>query len=422
MLTRNFRVGTALALFAAASLSGCGDDIRSSSDGGAVLGCGDNILEPDEVCEGFELRDATCDSEGFSGGRLTCSSSCELDTSGCFTCGNDTIEADEVCDGAELRSATCASVMGAEFTGTLSCLAECGAFDTSACFLVSQVLPESSACDPAGPPCDAGLSCETISGISLCLDTCTVGQVADGCAGDETCLQVDSVDICVKRPVTGERCDASLPCADALEECMRTGFFEGADVTTCRKPCTTLGADAACVAGDECIPVPSGALDLQTGDSSGCDAAPCDATFSCQDILENGIVSRGCAKSVLACAAPVEYFDFDSSAEPVSSICDLGLGDSQAGWCTAPAGTTPRCEALLGETDPIGLCVGHCSANTCGTGFVCGTPVTPLLYETSSGAQVACNSVQQCDDNSLDCVNVGAGAECLAPLSVCIPE
>lgn len=407
----------------ALALAGCGDDIRTSADASGPVGCGDNLLQPDEVCEGFELRDATCDTEGFTGGRLACSAECSLDTSGCFTCGNDSREADEVCDGSDLGGATCASVMGSEFTGSLTCLAECGAFDTTGCFLASQVLPESAACEPTGPACAVGLSCETVSGVSLCLDTCTVGNVADGCNAGEECFTVDSVDICVNRPVTGERCSNELPCADVAEECMRTGFVADTDVTTCRKPCPVLGPNAACTGGTECIAVPGGALEVEAGDTSGCDAAGCTAGFSCQDILDNGVVARGCAKAILACAPAVNFFDFDSGAQQLGAICDLGQGGSQEGWCAGPAGVNPRCESILPGNDPIGLCVGYCQegVTNCGVGFVCGTPATPLLYEASGGAPVACNSSQQCDDTALDCVNIGAGPECLAPLSVCVP-
>ncbi len=52
--------------------------------------CGNNILEaPAEVCDGTDLGGATCASQGFTGGTLSCSATCAaFDTSGCFTCRN----------------------------------------------------------------------------------------------------------------------------------------------------------------------------------------------------------------------------------------------------------------------------------------------------------------------------------------------
>ena len=36
-----------------------------------------------EACDGPELGGATCMSEGFGDGMLSCTANCELDTSGC---------------------------------------------------------------------------------------------------------------------------------------------------------------------------------------------------------------------------------------------------------------------------------------------------------------------------------------------------
>ncbi len=50
-----------------------------------IPGCGNNILEPGEACDGFNLGGKTCQSLGYSGGVLTCNSDCTLNTSNCFT-------------------------------------------------------------------------------------------------------------------------------------------------------------------------------------------------------------------------------------------------------------------------------------------------------------------------------------------------
>jgi cysteine-rich repeat protein len=64
--------------------------------------CGNGVREPEggELCDGTDVGDATCASEGFPhGGSLRCQASCmELDTSGCFRCGNGVLEPGEECD------------------------------------------------------------------------------------------------------------------------------------------------------------------------------------------------------------------------------------------------------------------------------------------------------------------------------------
>lgn len=49
--------------------------------------CGDGIVEFDEQCDGSDLGGATCESLGFSGGTLGCTSNCTYDTSNCTTGG-----------------------------------------------------------------------------------------------------------------------------------------------------------------------------------------------------------------------------------------------------------------------------------------------------------------------------------------------
>ncbi len=48
-------------------------------------GCGNNLLEPGEACDGSDLGGKTCQSLGYSGGTLTCKPDCTLNTSNCFT-------------------------------------------------------------------------------------------------------------------------------------------------------------------------------------------------------------------------------------------------------------------------------------------------------------------------------------------------
>ncbi len=45
--------------------------------------CGDGFIDPGEDCEGSDLGGATCVSEGFTGGSLSCNASCVFVTSSC---------------------------------------------------------------------------------------------------------------------------------------------------------------------------------------------------------------------------------------------------------------------------------------------------------------------------------------------------
>ena len=50
--------------------------------------CGDGIIATGEQCDGSALGGATCVSRGFSSGTLSCSSSCEFNTSSCTNASN----------------------------------------------------------------------------------------------------------------------------------------------------------------------------------------------------------------------------------------------------------------------------------------------------------------------------------------------
>jgi len=45
--------------------------------------CGDSIVESPEECDSSSLNGASCTTQGFTGGTLSCSSACEFDTSSC---------------------------------------------------------------------------------------------------------------------------------------------------------------------------------------------------------------------------------------------------------------------------------------------------------------------------------------------------
>jgi hypothetical protein len=49
--------------------------------------CGDGFLDPGETCDGADLNSATCASQGFDTGTLSCSSACAYVTTSCSSAG-----------------------------------------------------------------------------------------------------------------------------------------------------------------------------------------------------------------------------------------------------------------------------------------------------------------------------------------------
>jgi hypothetical protein len=91
--------------------------------------CGNEVIDAGEDCDGDDLDEQTCQTQGFAMGDLDCSQ-CHFDTSACSDCGNGEIDNDEPCDGANLDGRSCSSE---GFTsGTLACAFDC-TLDTTGC-------------------------------------------------------------------------------------------------------------------------------------------------------------------------------------------------------------------------------------------------------------------------------------------------
>ena len=54
-----------------------------ASGGATFATCGDGSVDSGEACDGSDLNGATCTSQGFDAGSLSCDSSCQLDSSAC---------------------------------------------------------------------------------------------------------------------------------------------------------------------------------------------------------------------------------------------------------------------------------------------------------------------------------------------------
>jgi hypothetical protein len=240
-----------------------------STSTGPGAECGNGMVEGDEDCDGTDLGDADCESEGFDGGRLACDDGCVFDTSACTinepVCGNDMIEDPEPCDGTELGGADC---MSEGFSGgTLACAKDCSALDTSGCTSAG-----SNCCINNGMMgCDDAVCEAAICGLDpYCCDTewdDLCAAAATGVDGNGNECAVCPLPMCGNDVIEfGEACEA----ADLLgEDCASLGFMGG--VLACAADCTAYDT-SGCMAG------PPSNCCINNG-MMGCDNAVCEAAI-----------------------------------------------------------------------------------------------------------------------------------------------
>ncbi len=383
--------------------------------------CGDGVAQVGEPCDGIDLGDHSCVTQGFEGGPLACQADClGFDTSACadfggdccqvggngtpgceasdctvavcaidsdccsvawdgacatvasnelacqgvggfcpqLSCGDNSLEGDEVCDGANLAGQTCNSV-GFAGGGTLACQPDCAGLDTSGCF-------GGDCCTDNGTPgCnDATCTGAVCATDPACCDTAWTEPCATLAVAHPACAPVDSCPTVAcgnNQAEVGEACDGTDL---AGEDCASQGF--GGGPLACQGDC--LGFDVSgCFEGDCC----SG------HGTPGCDRAACTATIcatnpSCCDVAWDA-----------ACAA----------AAAVEAVCQ-GIGTCPA---TACGNDLAQPGELCDGTDLPDLdCVSQ--------GFVGGTlacAVSCLDVDTSgcfTGDCCTANGTPGCDD------------------------
>jgi hypothetical protein len=197
------------------------------SDGSCNLdsNCGNGEIDGAEVCDGSALGSENCETQGFGPGTLSCNETCDgFNTTQCGAgelCGNNTIDENEICDGNNMGTATCTTE--GFYGGNLSCTTNCGSYDTSACTgsCGDGEINNNEACDGVN---FGSASCDdfgTYGGNLTCTDQCTIDSSA--CTGS-----------CGDNIVNGtEACD-SLHLNNAV--CEDFGFYQG-DVS-CNSDCT----------------------------------------------------------------------------------------------------------------------------------------------------------------------------------------
>ena len=127
----------------AAALAACAatDPPPEGNDGGsdatavdapAGPGCGNDIIDPGEACDGAMLGEEDCASRGFEAGALACDSEmCGFDISGCYTCGDGIKGEAEECEDTDLGGQSCQGL--GYLGGALACEVSTCRFDITGC-------------------------------------------------------------------------------------------------------------------------------------------------------------------------------------------------------------------------------------------------------------------------------------------------
>lgn len=405
--------------------------------------CGNGTLETSEVCEGFELRGATCASEGFTTGTLACTSLCTLDRTGCSLCGDGQITGGEVCEPNGLVEGTCATLVGPGFVGDLVCAPDCTQIDTSGCH---QELPAPAfaACDPdATTPCaEPTLTCLATGAGDFCLEACALDDV-DACGETGFCFDFDGVGICLERPSLGELCTPEGPCLPDAGNCVPVFGADESTVSMCADSCagSFLGSGQGCTGGLSCLPVPSGEIELQFPQVACTDHSDCDEAegFRCAPTSVDGSTTPRCMRPVTLCAEPIPFYAFDGTSTS-DALCDLQSPTQGLRLCGIGANTTSVpgpmaiavCYPLLPQQDDLGVCSGFCDSEVllttvdgfCGDGFVCDAPPVPTFaLPEDAPVGVSCDPASpSCTSTHPDCLDLGRGPECSRPARMCVPQ
>ena len=231
--------------------------------------CGDGRRTGPEICDAGDLGGATCVSRGYTAGTLLCGGDCTFDEVFCNQCGDGTIGGSETCDGSNLGGATCEALGFAG--GTIAC-AGCG-LDTSGCTLCGNDTRDGSeTCDGSDL---GGTTCEMLGftgGTLGCISSCVFDT--GGCVGTV-------VDVCGDGVATGsEVCDNGDLNGGS---CATLGFVSG-----------TLGCGSDCT--------------FETAACSRCGDGVLDAEESCDGSVpvELTCSTEGFAAGTLGCSATCE--------------------------------------------------------------------------------------------------------------------
>ena len=333
--------------------------------------CGDGRRTGPEICDAGDLGGATCVSRGYTAGTLLCGGDCTFDEVFCNQCGDGTIGGSETCDGSNLGGATCEALGFAG--GTIAC-AGCG-LDTSGCTLCGNDTRDGSeTCDGSdlgGTTCEMlGFTGGTLGCISGCLfDTSgCVGTVVDVC-GDGVAT---GSEVCDNGDLNGGSC-ATLGFVSGTLGCGSDCTFETAACSRCGDG--VLDAEESC---DGSVPVEltcstEGFAAGTLGCSATCELDVTACTLCGNGALDTGEVcdgsdfgdatcgSLGVGEGSLACLAGCVIDTAGCAVAPVDACGDgVATGDES---CDGADLLDLSCDAL-GFASGTLACTAECMLNT----------------------------------------------------------
>lgn len=364
--------------------SACTYDFSGCTKKTAVKNCGNNVVDDDELCDGtkfYEDNDscAAYDPKSYSGGKLKCTDSCDIDESACVkisepVCGNGTIDPGEVCDGKTFPSGitTCAKYDPSIYkSGKLACSADCKSIDFSACvaYCGDGTVNTTVGGVAINEECDSGRfksslnTCAKVvgtgsTGTLKCNDNCTID--ASGCSQPETCgnNKVDG----------DEDCDGTDFLLDEKTCKGWSSVYESGNVS-CNKDCTINFS--ACTAAKVAV-----CGDAKIDDGEECDRDALSADYGSWDCSIYGSEYTGtmtcdstCKLNVSACTLK-EVKTCGNNSLDDDEECDGSLflaGEETCnGWDPKYASGTVSCNK------DCTIDYSACKVNVCGDGYVYG--------------------------------------------------
>ena len=443
----------------------CGESC-GACDGGDVCGsdgtcttpvvCGDGVRAGTEVCDGADLAGATCITQGFEGGTLSCAADCASYTLGACTggdpdpvCGNGDQESGELCDLTDVGGRTCVD-FGFD-RGLVVCNADCGGFNISGCSDLPTAVCGNSIRE-TGETCDrTDLGGQTCTGLgytggtlscaadcagynvaactSACVPTCgtrecgpdpTCGIACGTCGGGETCNSSGS---CVS---TGPRGPTIITLntnsADITqgESVVFSAVVTDPDGIDDVIGGTLLDATSGLSYGSFATAASEGAysLTLRWEDLQRLSAinftAPISRVFRAEFFDSTGnrttrdVTLTLTCDGIGACNGVCTSLTTISNCGSCGNFCGLN-GTCTAGSCVCPEGTDAVCGSYCEDLDDrfnCGSCGNNCGAldclsdRTCGCepGFrLCGNCQNTLFVQSCGPGCEVCTGTEYCD-------------------------
>ena len=283
-----------------------------------AMTCGDGIKDQSEQCDGADLGGATCQSQGFNHGSLSCNAgACTLNTSGC--CTNQCSQQGKTqCAGPSTVQTCLPNALGCLVWGSdASCPNGCDAASgqckgANPCSGVICNNPPNQQCYNSVGSCSGGACSYTPKAYgSPCSDgnACTSSDVCDGngsCAGSPMSCNTPPNSVCYNSSgsCSGGSCfytpsPSGTPCDDgnpntANDQCDGNGKCNGVCIPTVTNVSplnATLNQSTSFTITGSCMPPTIAPFISQCANLQVTGTGPSLATFQCTPSFSSGIMS-----------------------------------------------------------------------------------------------------------------------------------